>query len=185
MKSSKAFELLDCKAEKVPLTNWYYEELDRGEIDQLVVGDCVRLLLQDPVNNNCWEKIYFEIVQIDYYSKGGVNKPRKFHGKALDTYRLIYPLPYVQTGEVITFQKCHVLEIPKWRTDIEYGNSHNSSCSDGSSKSYAVPKQPNAKLLDKEKELNMSREMAMEEIEWEKARRKEQQEKESLKKTEN
>ncbi len=69
------------------LTNWHYEPLDKSVLDRLRVGDMVRLVLGE--EGSGWEKIYFEITKVDYYAKGGVTRPRKFHGKAMDTYRMV------------------------------------------------------------------------------------------------
>ena len=54
-------------------------------LSRLQVGDAVRLLLMDSDGGSGWEKIYFEITSIDYYSKGQSGKARKFRGRAMDT----------------------------------------------------------------------------------------------------
>eukprot|EP00123_Amoebidium_parasiticum_P020788 comp56310_c0_seq1/m.47792 comp56310_c0_seq1/g.47792 ORF comp56310_c0_seq1/g.47792 comp56310_c0_seq1/m.47792 type:complete len:175 (-) comp56310_c0_seq1:527-1051(-) len=126
------YVLWDRKADREAPIDWYGEELDENQLEKLTTGDFVRLIFMDPIpperilkaeidqglSTRGWEKIYVQITKVDYYSKGGVNKPRKFWGKAMDTYRTIEPLRYVQTGEIVMFQRRNILEIPGWRADM-------------------------------------------------------------------
>lgn len=98
------------------ISDWYGRKLEDDELNKLRVGDCVRLLLEDPGEKDSWEKIYFEITKISYYSKGGVTTPRTFFGKAMDTYRYNHDgkEQFVTTGDIISFQKDNIIEIPRW-----------------------------------------------------------------------
>jgi len=83
------------------------------DIEQLRVGDQVRLVLESPNDSSSWEKIYFDIVKVDYYKKGGINRPRKFLGRSLDDFRDIAfngsgLYAYVQPGEIIYFQRKNI-----------------------------------------------------------------------------
>jgi len=122
----RQFRLVDCKTDGAGIegrrrwiTNWsgYPYENQQETIRNLVLGDCVRLILQDPTDSAIGEAIYFRITQIDRYSRGQEKMPRKFHGTAMDTYRM-YGVDevkrYVQTGEEITFAPRNIIEIPKW-----------------------------------------------------------------------
>ena len=66
-----------------------------------------------------WEKIYFEITEVHFYSKKSKShplpRPRKFKGKAMSTYRS--DENYVSTGEIISFWRKNILEIPGWKSD--------------------------------------------------------------------
>lgn len=119
---------VDGESGKREIYNWYGEKLDDNELNKLRVGDCVRLILMDSdPNKDGWEKIYFEITKINYYKKGSFNIPRTFFGKAMDTYRLEpeEKLRYVHTGDIISFQKNNIIEIPNWtnNTSLEQENS--------------------------------------------------------------
>ncbi|CAO3627935.1 unnamed protein product [Cunninghamella echinulata] len=113
---------LDDDTSKRHVYNWYGEELEDNELNKLRIGDCVRLMLigTEGKEMGSWEKIYFEIVNINYYKKGSINIPRTYFGKAMNTYR-VFPeeqLNFVHTGDIISFQKNNVIEIPRW-TDEE------------------------------------------------------------------
>ncbi|CAO3619010.1 unnamed protein product [Cunninghamella blakesleeana] len=110
---------LDDDSGKRKAYNWYGKTLDDEEYNKLRIGDCVRLMLMSTENKG-WEKIYFEIVKINYYKKGSLNVPRTYFGKAMDTYRTMLgeKYDYVNTGDVISFQKNNIIEIPSW-TDHE------------------------------------------------------------------
>lgn len=121
MSSNPKYDLYNTKqgTSKREVYDWYGTKLSDDELNKLRVGDCVRLILMDKEPDDGWEKIYFEITKISYYSKGGVNTPRTFHGKAMDTYRY-YPHGderYVKTGDVITFQRDNIIEIPRWTAE--------------------------------------------------------------------
>jgi len=60
-------------------TTWGGNPIDPNCINELVIGDIVRIMVQDDAGA---EKYYVEITKIDRYKHGG--KPRKFHGKVLD-----------------------------------------------------------------------------------------------------
>jgi hypothetical protein len=94
------------------LTNWNFCAISKSRLDHLVIGDIVRVMLGDPVNLG--SKIYFEIFKIDYYTEGGVNRPKKFHGKALNIY-MTEPFSEVRVGEVVEFQRKHIIEVPEWK----------------------------------------------------------------------
>jgi hypothetical protein len=99
---------------KRQVTDWFGKDLGDEELNKLQEGDCVRLRLMDKEPGTGWEMIYFEITDISYYSRGGTQVPRTFHGKAMDTYRLNDKC-YVRTGEIISFQKDNICEIPGWK----------------------------------------------------------------------
>ncbi|KAA8498175.1 hypothetical protein FVE85_5760 [Porphyridium purpureum] len=109
------YRLYDRKADRAPVSTWHGEDFPAEAMSRLQVGDAVRLLLMDDAG--CWEKIYFEITSIDYYSKGGSSKPRKFRGRALSTYRIVSPDRYVSEGDEIAFQRRHIVEVPGWHLD--------------------------------------------------------------------
>ena len=71
--ATKAYTLWDRKADRMPVTNWSYVPMPEEALSRLQVGDAVRLLLMDSDGGSGWEKIYFEITSIDYYSKGALN----------------------------------------------------------------------------------------------------------------
>ena len=118
----RTFTLWDRRADRAPVTNWSFAPLPEAALESLKVGDAVRLLLQSTEHDGCWEKIYFEITRIDYYRKGGSEKPRKFIGRSMDTYRLKafgeedrYQM--IQPGDEITFQRRNIIEVPSWHLD--------------------------------------------------------------------
>lgn len=76
---------IDGESGKREIYNWNGEQLNDDELNKLRIGDCVRLILMDTQQDSSWEKIYFEITKINYYTKGSTNIPRTFYGKALDT----------------------------------------------------------------------------------------------------
>jgi hypothetical protein len=92
--------------------NWNYEPLKKEECYKLKKGDIVRLLMR---GEEGWEKVYFEIKNIDYYKKGGIDKPRKFKGKPLFIYTDSFL--YLKENEEISFQRKNILEIPGWGID--------------------------------------------------------------------
>ncbi|KAI8060877.1 hypothetical protein BC940DRAFT_311071 [Gongronella butleri] len=103
--------------------DWCGEELGEEAYNKLRVGDQVRLVLMDVEKSadgyRCWEKIYFTITKINYYTKDSVNIPRTYFGTAENTYRMDpeEKLRYVRTGDEISFQKNNIIEIPGWTTD--------------------------------------------------------------------
>jgi hypothetical protein len=88
---------IDGDSGKREIYNWNGEQLNDDELNKLRIGDCVRLILMDTQQDS-------------------TNIPRTFYGKALDTYRLEpeEKLRYVHTGDIITFQKNNIIEIPYW-----------------------------------------------------------------------
>ena len=80
-------------------------------LSRLQVGDAVRLLLMESDGGSGWEKIYFEITSIDYYSKGQSGKARKFRSRAMDSSQ------YTSTGDAISFQRRNIMEVPGWHLD--------------------------------------------------------------------
>lgn len=115
--ATRAYTLWDRKADRMPVTNWSYVPMPEEALSRLQVGDAVRLLLMDSDGGSGWEKIYFEITSIDYYSKGQSGKARKFRGRAMDTYRDSWDLRYVSTGDEISFQRRNIMEVPGWHLD--------------------------------------------------------------------
>ena len=113
----KRFDLWEREKRDLPF-NWSGEDLDPIVLDRLGEGDIVRLFLQDPkeLGTTCWEKIYFEIIEVQYYQKKSKQhkapRPRKFKGRAMDTY--CPSEHFVKTGEVISFGRRNVLEVPGW-----------------------------------------------------------------------
>lgn len=94
---------------------WGGEKLDRNIADKLVIGDIVRLMLI--FDKDSWSKMYVIITKIDYYKYGGINKPRKFHGKIIDTY-LVFPEDKEFIGTKLTFRKENIVEIPEWHENV-------------------------------------------------------------------
>lgn len=97
----------------VKLHDWYGSFINKERLDTLREGDIVRLCLGG-VSPDFWEKVYFEITKVDFYSQGGIHRPRKFHGKAMRTY-MTSTWVYVRAGEEVEFQRRHVFEIPDWK----------------------------------------------------------------------
>ena len=114
-KHIKKFDLWERDKKQCPY-DWSGNDLDPSVLDRLREGDIVRLLLEAPNGGIGWEKIYFEIVSVQYYQKKSkqhrTHRPRKFQGRAMDTYG---PSDrFVKTGEVISFWRKNVLEVPGW-----------------------------------------------------------------------
>jgi hypothetical protein len=122
---------IDSDLGKRKVYDWSGDQLNDDELNKLCIGDCIRLILIDLEPNNGWEKIYFEITKINYYKKGGTNIPRTYYGKALKTYRLESEeqLRYVHTGDIISFQKNNIIEIPYWSKENQL-KQHNSEIID-------------------------------------------------------
>lgn len=112
---------VDGESGKREIYDWCGEKLDDNELNKLRIGDCVRLLLMDKDSGDGWEKIYFEIIKINYYNKGSVNVPRTYYGKAMNTYRLEpeEQLRYIHTDDIISFQKNNIIEIPYWSKETQ------------------------------------------------------------------
>ena len=73
--------------------DWCGEELESEKINLLKVGDCVRVSVRRNPNKSTKLKflfgskdMYFQITKIDRYKYGGIHKPRKFYGVAMDIY---------------------------------------------------------------------------------------------------
>ena len=94
----------------VELHDWYGSPLPKSRLDSLRPGNVVRVIIG--TDDGSWAKVYFEIKTIDYYTQGGVHRPRKFHGFVRDYY-MTSVNPYVRIGEEVEFQRRHVFEIPE------------------------------------------------------------------------
>lgn len=106
-------DMLGCE-----LHNWGGQKMDKGVLDSLQVGEIVRLALGSENSEYFnYSKIYFEITNIDCYKQGGIHRPRKFRGKALDIYMCCGPWDEVRVGEEVEFQRKDVIEIPDWKND--------------------------------------------------------------------
>ena len=90
--------------------DWWGCLLPQSRLDILRPGNVVRVAVQ--LDEFFWEKPYLEITKIDYYTQGGVNRPRKFHGFVRDYY-MIEASPFVRIGEQFEFQRRDVIEIPE------------------------------------------------------------------------
>jgi len=160
---NQKFVLYNRKAERLPPTNWNYVPIPAERLDKLRVGDVVRLLLEHPKGSG-WEKIYFAISKVTFYSKGSVTRPKKFYGVALPTYR-VGSQEYVSDGEVITFQRSNIVEVPGWvETDLVV--------------SQRVPPQNNVEIFEAERERQQAWERREEEREWKKKQEKKKKKKE-------
>lgn len=103
--------------------DWYAQSIPKDSVNLLRVGDCVRVnIKRNPHKMRkrysgwiCNEKgMYFEITKIDRYKYGGIHKPRKFHGKAIDVYNQFDGVDYMKEGQEITFRPENIYEIPSW-----------------------------------------------------------------------
>lgn len=93
------------------IVNWGGDILDYSEVNKLVVGDIVRIMVKNKLGAS--EKYYVQITQIDRYKYGGIHKPRKFRGKTIDVYLLDWW--FVNEGSLINFRKENICEIPNWK----------------------------------------------------------------------
>jgi hypothetical protein len=66
----------------VELHDWGGYPLPKSRLDSLRPGNVVRVIIG--TDDGSWAKVYFEIKTIDYYTQGGVHRPRKFHGFVRD-----------------------------------------------------------------------------------------------------
>jgi hypothetical protein len=113
-KSWKDCRVLSREESGADLTNWYFEEIPKQRLDHLVIGDIVRVLVGDI--DISWSKLYLEIFKIDYYTEGGVHRPKKFHGKVMDIYMTDASTSYhMRVGEILEFQRKHIIEVPEWK----------------------------------------------------------------------
>ena len=102
-----------CKLEKFDeITDWGFNPIDRSNVDKLIVGDIVRIMVKDDTG---YEKYYVEIIKIDRYKYGGIHKPRKFYGKTIFAYSPEWF--FLNEGDLITFRKENICEIPNWKSD--------------------------------------------------------------------
>mmetsp|Transcript_16316 Transcript_16316/g.55556 ORF Transcript_16316/g.55556 Transcript_16316/m.55556 type:complete len:163 (+) Transcript_16316:36-524(+) len=110
------YTLWDRKADRVPVTNWSFCPIPEDALLKVGVGDVVRLMLLG-ASGESWEKPYYLVTKVDYYSKGSSGKQRKFRGKCLDTYKLSNMQYLSTTGEEINFQRRNIVEVPGWHED--------------------------------------------------------------------
>jgi len=94
------------------ITNWSFNKINRNTADNLIVGDIVRIMAG---SKNGWEKYYVEIIKIDKYKYGGINKPRKFYGKTIKVYDELWVS--LDEGQEVKFRKENICEIPKWKSE--------------------------------------------------------------------
>ncbi len=108
-----------------PHTWWEGEPItDKRIFLNLKIGDVVRLIL---ISSSGCGKYYFEITQID---KMGI-----FHGKAIEVYmEFCMDLPLINEGDIITFKKENIIEIPDWTIDYLNRDSSSGESSSGESK---------------------------------------------------
>ena len=112
------------------LCDWWGGDLPKSRLDLLRPGNVVRVAVQ--LDEECgWQKLYLEITKIDYYTQGGVHRPRKFHGFVRDYYMIEASL-FVRIGEQFEFQRRDIIEIPE-----EFRSKYS-------------PFQPNGEIIERE-----------------------------------
>lgn len=82
--------------------DWYGDKLRSEHIRRLIPGCVVRVQIKSTQNNGS-ENLYFEITKIKDGTYWGVTK---------DTYRTMADVIGLADGEVMTFRKEHIMEVP-------------------------------------------------------------------------
>ena len=104
--------------------DWSGEEVESEKINLLKVGDCVRVSVRRNMNKPTKLKflfrskdMYFQITRIDRYKYGGIHKPRKFYGVAMDIYNQFDGVDYISEGQEINFRAENICELPGFNWD--------------------------------------------------------------------